>query len=300
MDSTWLDDFLALAETGSFGRAAARRQMTQPAFSRRIRSLEHWAGTQLVDRSSHQISLTASGLAFRPAAEEVRRRLLEGRDQAQDAARVASGSIGLACTHMLAATFFGTWLAGIEPGLPGKSSFQLLVDNMEACERLMRSGTMRLLLCHHHDAAPAELDRRAFITTFLGADCLVPVSTPNGNGQPRYGLPAVAGQSTAYLAYRQESGLGRILRLSGTLDGLPGQLEPVFHSHAALTLASLARAGRGLAWVPMSLVREDLETGKLVLASDQPGIDIRVCLIRPAARQSSVVERLWSLASSNA
>jgi len=36
MDLTWLADFVALSESGSFSRAAAQRHITQPAFSRRI------------------------------------------------------------------------------------------------------------------------------------------------------------------------------------------------------------------------------------------------------------------------
>ena len=51
MESKWLEDFVSLAETGSFSRSAALRHVTQPAFSRRIRSLEAWLGADLIDRS---------------------------------------------------------------------------------------------------------------------------------------------------------------------------------------------------------------------------------------------------------
>ncbi|WP_332672060.1 LysR family transcriptional regulator [Aromatoleum sp.] len=40
MNLSCLDDFLALAASGNFSRAADERHMTQPAFSRRIRALE--------------------------------------------------------------------------------------------------------------------------------------------------------------------------------------------------------------------------------------------------------------------
>ncbi len=52
MNLSWLDDFLALAASGNFSRAAEERHMTQPAFSRRIRALEEWLGAELFDRSS--------------------------------------------------------------------------------------------------------------------------------------------------------------------------------------------------------------------------------------------------------
>ena len=41
MDLDWLKDFLALAEQKNFSRAADARNVSQPAFSRRIRALEH-------------------------------------------------------------------------------------------------------------------------------------------------------------------------------------------------------------------------------------------------------------------
>ena len=43
LDLDWLEDFVALAETGNFSRAAEARAIAQPAFSRHIRSLEEWS-----------------------------------------------------------------------------------------------------------------------------------------------------------------------------------------------------------------------------------------------------------------
>ena len=57
LNLSWLDDFLALVESGNFSRAAEERHMTQPAFSRRIRALEEWLGTELFDRSSQPARL---------------------------------------------------------------------------------------------------------------------------------------------------------------------------------------------------------------------------------------------------
>ena len=58
MNLIWLEDFLALASTGNFSRAAEERHMTQPAFSRRIRALEEWLGVVLIDRTTHPAALT--------------------------------------------------------------------------------------------------------------------------------------------------------------------------------------------------------------------------------------------------
>jgi DNA-binding transcriptional LysR family regulator len=61
METKWLEDFVSLAETRSFSRSAQLRHVTQSAFSRRIQSLEAWAGTDLVDRSSYPTQLTPAG-----------------------------------------------------------------------------------------------------------------------------------------------------------------------------------------------------------------------------------------------
>ena len=70
MEIKWLEDFLTVASTGSFSKAAEQRNVTQPAFSRRIKSLELWLGTDLIDRSTYPTKLTKNGLAFRETAEE--------------------------------------------------------------------------------------------------------------------------------------------------------------------------------------------------------------------------------------
>ena len=71
MDTNWIEDFLCLADTRSFSRAAGQRHSSQPAFSRRIQSLESWLGTELVDRSSTPLSLTAAGHTFRGMGQDI-------------------------------------------------------------------------------------------------------------------------------------------------------------------------------------------------------------------------------------
>lgn len=71
MDTKWAEDFLSLAETRSFTRAATVRHSSQAAFSRRIQSLETWVGAELVDRSSNPLALTPAGHTFRCVAVNI-------------------------------------------------------------------------------------------------------------------------------------------------------------------------------------------------------------------------------------
>ncbi len=56
-----LQYFLALTETGHFGRAAERCFVSQSAFSNAIRELEGALETQLVDRTNRNVTITAMG-----------------------------------------------------------------------------------------------------------------------------------------------------------------------------------------------------------------------------------------------
>ena len=62
MQLKWLEDFAVLAQERSFTRAAEIRHVTHPAFGRRIRALEAWAGTPLIERGGGPVRLTAAGV----------------------------------------------------------------------------------------------------------------------------------------------------------------------------------------------------------------------------------------------
>jgi DNA-binding transcriptional LysR family regulator len=294
MDTIWLEDFLALAEHANFSRASERRNITQPSFSRRIRLLEEWVGAPLVDRSTHQITLTPAGERFRSVAEEIMRRLVLGREEAREAARASTSTLRFASTHALALTFFPAWLNAFNEKRP-INTVSLVADHMQACEQIMLQGQANFLLCHHHSAASTRLDAQAFSSVPIGGDALIPVSAAAEGGRPLHALPGEPNHPVPFLAYTAESGMGRILAAARAQDRQPAWLEPVFTSHVAAVLKTMARSGRGLAWSPLSLAEGDLAQGALVRAGDASwDIPIEIRLFRPRSRQSQVAEAFWA------
>lgn len=295
METDWLRDFLAVAEHGGFPDVADETGLSQPALSRRIRALETWAGVQLFERTARQLKLTPAGEALRPVANDILASIRRARDVATEAAERAAGSVRIACTHLLASTFFPSWLAEMETALPQPFSVQLRVDNMIACERMMTRGEVSLLLCHHREGTSTMLSERSFRRHRLGQDELVPIAGRDVDGRPVHLLPR-PGTKTPLLAYQESSGLGRILRESAVLDKYAEGLEPVFQSHAALTLAMLAVAGRGVAWIPLSLLKSNEHAAAAVEIGDaRDRLPIEICLFRSLHRQSPAVETIWLL-----
>lgn len=283
MNSTWMEDFLVLLESGNFSRAAERRSVGQPSFSRRIMALEDWLGATLIDRSTHTVKPTPAGERFKDIAEDLLRRLHLAQVELQQMQATQTVKLRFAATHALALTFFPSWLRKLETVNP--PTVELVADHMAACESLMIKGEVQFLLCHHHELAHTRFDQ-AFISAHVGQDSLLPVAAPQL-------LASMDAADIPRIEFTAESGMGRILSAVRARRDKP-QLPPAFTSHLASVLAAMARAGRGIAWCPLSLIDEDLKKGDLTVASglgDPVPIEIR--LWRSRARQSPVAEAFW-------
>src|SRR5437764_14133088 len=87
MNLRQLECFVAVAEDGSFTKAARRLQLSQPSLSQQIRRLERELGGELIERLPRGIRLTAAGAAFLPQAEAA----VRAAERAAASARAALG-----------------------------------------------------------------------------------------------------------------------------------------------------------------------------------------------------------------
>lgn len=304
LDLDWLEDFVVLAESGNFSRAAQARNIAQPAFSRHIKSLEEWVGVDLFDRTSHPVTLTAAGKRLQPDIAEMLLRLEASRLAARAMHEQAAASLQFAATHALSLTFFPTWLSRIEAQLPvGRKMgpIQMVSDSFGACEDLMLQRRAQFLLCHAHPDVANRLDEAQFIFVQVGEDRLIPVTaaSTSDSGEPIHALGKT--KNLPVLMYGEASGIGQIMRSVMKAELEAGHLTTVFTAHHAVLLKTMALEGRGVAWLPQSLIVNELEAHRLVPAgSARWTVPIEVRLFRPRAELTDVAEGLWHLVSDTA
>jgi DNA-binding transcriptional LysR family regulator len=295
MNLSWLDDFFALMASGNFSRAAEERHMTQPAFSRRIRALEEWLGTELFDRSTQPARLTAAGEWFRDTAHDLMARVARVPGEARAVAEAHSTALRFAATHALSFTFLTGWLQGLE-SRTAVGTITLISDVFARCEAMLLESQVQFVMSHAHPQSSSALVAQGFPFVSLGSDRLIPVSAPDASGHPRHALAqATPGAPLPLLSYSTESGLGRILREArgAALERCPTQ--GVFTAHLASVLRTMALDGRGMAWLPHTLIREDLAAGRLVdAAPPEWTLELEIRLYRDRSPMGHAAEAFWS------
>ena len=300
METKWLEDFVSLAETRSFSRSAQLRHVTQPAFSRRIQSLEAWAGTDLVDRSSYPTRLTPAGKTLYDQALEMQHALQSTRAMLRAHTAAAQDVIEFAVPHSLAFTFFPSWLSSLRESCGPIKSRLIALNVHDAVLRLVE-GSCDLMIAFHHSSQPIQLDPDHYEMLPLGGELLAPYVRPDQNGAPRYLLPGTAAQPLPYLAYAPGAYLGRAVDHLIKLSPVPVHLDRIYETDMAEGLKAMALEGHGIAFLPSSSVRKDVRAKKLVSAGEglETALDIRIYRERPHARKDArkgkgPLEKFWN------
>lgn len=156
-------------------------------------------------------------------------------------------------------------------------------------------GRVQFLLCHFHPLVPGRLDAEGFRSLQVGTDTLLPVSAGR-DGKPLFALARSAGR-LPLLAYSPESGLGRVVRALRTEALEKSGAEPVVTARLATLLKAMAMEGRGVAWLPKSLIETELREQRLVEAGPKSWrIPIEIRLFRRRASELPAAEAFWQAA----
>ncbi len=275
MDTKWLEDFITLAETRSFSRAAELRNVTQPAFSRRIQALEAWLGSALVDRTTYPTRLTPAGDIFRAEALSMLAHLTETRTLLRGQDQVDAGAVSIAMPHTLSLGFFPRWVKELERAV-GRLSTKVTALNVHDAAMSLVDGGCDLALVYHHASQPVQLDPSRFDMLPIGVESIYPYARCDEQGRAAYELPGTPGQPIPFLAYAPNAYLKRMVDF--ILAGMPTRplLETRCETDMAEGLKAMLLEGHGLAFLPENAVRREIAQKLLACAGREYSMQMEI------------------------
>lgn len=267
MELAWLDDFIALCETGNFTKAANRRHTTQPAYSRRVQRLEEWIGAPLFDRDSRPVSLTPSGIEFAKRAARIREDIIDMRRIAGSVATRLPGATRIYTTNTIAIGMMANWVAAQK-----MDNYSLTVSSVSHCLDAVRQKKCDMALVPIFaetdippgiTVEPVYRDKLSFVAH---KDIRRKICVKNGL---LHGPVMMYAPATAY---------GHLIAREMDRHGLGLAQKPVCESASAEALLAQVKSGAGGAWVAQSIMDHTHDYDK-VDAIFEIGFDIG--LVRP-------------------
>ncbi len=138
MDFEALRAFVAIAETGSFTRAAAQIYLTQPAVSKRIGTLEAELGTRLFDRIGRGIHLTEAGRTLLVRAQTILSQVEDAKRSLPAQSGPVSGELSMATSHHVGLHRLPTVLKRFREAYPEVSLDLHFMDSEVACAAIQQ------------------------------------------------------------------------------------------------------------------------------------------------------------------
>jgi DNA-binding transcriptional LysR family regulator len=288
MELKWLDDYMALVETGSFSAAAAKRHISQPAFSRRIQMLEEWLGVELIDRSRKPLRFTPLAAQHEATFRTLATQIYEFRSTLQSDANESPGLV-IAAQHSLAAAYLPTLLQKLKTQHP-EQRFRIRSENRSEGVTLLVRGQADVLLVYESPTSASGIAPPLATPCVLGDDALVLVASSKLCQSKDF---LKADRPMPLLCFPPESFFGQAVRTHALPALMQSRLLSVqYVSEFSLGLREMALIHQGAAWLPRSLVAQDLKRKTL---QELPSIGREVPLKITAYFSSQGNQRLRQL-----
>ena len=236
-----LQAFRAVAELGSFRKAAEAVSISQPALSRRIDKLEEALGVRLFERTTRSVTLTTIGRVFAPSAEQ----LLDDLDVAllgiRDVSTSRLGHVTIACVPSVAYYFLPGVISAYRRRFP-RIRVKLLDSSANEVLAAVLSGEADFGVSFMGSQDP-EVEFKALLQERFVAACR--------RDHPLAGKKRVTWDELyehEYVSVDKTSG-NRLL-LDQALSAVTPRAPSVCETRHVTTMLGLVEAGLGVAAVP--------------------------------------------------
>ncbi|WP_243866901.1 LysR substrate-binding domain-containing protein [Actinophytocola oryzae] len=244
-----LRGFVAVAEEGNFGRAAARLRITQPPLSRQVQKLERTLDVQLLVRTPRAVLLTPAGDAFLPEARRILSLAEAAPITARNAARGTAGTLRIGFTAISALTVLGTWIRTITQHLP---AVELTLTEMVTRDQIdaLLAGDIHVGLARGVPASEVLDTRRVHVESLI-------LACPRGHTLTELGHPPTLGDIGYHDVVTYTPIAARYLQELVISVFHDAGVEPHYVQHVSQvhSLLALVDAGVGVGLVPRSAAR---------------------------------------------
>lgn len=298
MEITWLEDLIELDATRNFSVAATARHITQPAFSRRIKALENWIGTQLIDRSTYPVKLTPAGEIVLESARTLSRDMYRLRDECRDLFSPGADTLSISALHSIALSIYPSYARKLEDAI-GPFTTRMNATDYYDCIESLSLGRSELAICYYHILGPQYLNSAQFETITLMQDPLVLVASPQiADSMGRALTTADGGETLPLVSYSSGCFLGKMQEiLTKHFYTRRIGFHTVFENSMSEAVKRMILIGQGIGWLPNSVIRDELQANSLVVLTESTAVlELDVVLVRKSASGSTLMQKVWDVA----
>ncbi|AJR06225.1 LysR family transcriptional regulator [Photobacterium gaetbulicola] len=283
IETKWLQDFLTLAELKNFSHAAAVRNVTQPAFSRRIKSLEAELGLVLIERSKTPIELTLCGKQFKTTALSILQQIDEEVSRLAGSSFDGRHTVRLSAAHSISISLLPKLHSCLlDPQLNTRLS--VVANEVDDAVELLIDGKCDFLFSFYED----RLQVAPYRSIYLGRSYLYCVSAVDENGEVLFDL--ANSDDVPCLDYTPESYMGRALhRANSKLTN-----NTVCSSSMTDFIKALVLQGKGISWLPDYAIKDELASGQLKILPQREPVALDLYVYRYYSKLHSSCETMWN------
>ncbi len=169
IETKWLYDFLTLEKCRNFSQAAVSRNVSQPAFSRRIRALEQAIGVELFNRQVTPLQLSEQGKIFHSQIRHLLQQLESNLAELRGGSDYAQRKIKIAAAHSLSLGLLPSIISQMPPLFTWAIE---AIDVDEAVDKLREGQSDCIFSFHDEDLLEAPFDHiRLFDERAFKAGC---------------------------------------------------------------------------------------------------------------------------------
>ncbi|WP_203070109.1 LysR family transcriptional regulator [Falsiroseomonas ponticola] len=255
MDLRQLEYLQAIAEQGSFSRAARALGLSQPSLSQRMRELEAELGGELFLRGSFGVRLTDLGTQVVAQGSAVLRQVEQIRTEARSRTGDPAGDVAIGLPTSVALHLTVPIVREVTRRFPG-IRLRVIESMSGYLQEWLASGRLDLALLYKVDGAPGLR-----ITPILTEDLYL-IAARAGHEEDRASIPMAEIVPLPLVLPSREHGLRQNIEAAATRAGMA--LHVGVEVESLVHMKELVRDGDRFTILPFAAVREEVRAGLLI------------------------------------